>query len=128
MNYKVFLYTGIFTFIYAVFLKYEKPELVKVKSIVTKVKRKDTIINNINGLDISEIQSNADVIYKVDDDTYETNINITKNQPLQVGNVVPIEYNKNDIYRRDKGIPEPKYWICFSILMFGISYYLYKEQ
>ena len=110
--------------VYSIFLLYETPELIKTRSVVTKVKRKDTVINNINGLDISEIQSNADVIYKVDNETYETNINISKNQPVQIGNVIPIEYNKNEITRKKKGIPHHKYWIIFSIIMFLISYYI----
>ena len=124
MNYKSFLYAGIFTLVYSIFLIYEKPELIKTKSVVTKVKQKNTVINNINGLDISEIQSNADVIYKVGDETYETNINVSKNQPLQIGNVIPIEYNRNEISRKEKGIPDYKYWILFTLIMFSISYYL----
>ena len=127
MNHKHFLYSGIIAILYGFFLKYEKPEWKKTKSIVTKVKVNDTVINNINGLEISEIQSNADVVYKIDNDIHTTNVSVTKNQPLQIGNTVPIQYNLNDIKRRDQNIPDKKYWFIFGILMLFISLYLYKN-
>ena len=67
MNHKPFLYSAICAILYSFFLHYEKPDWKTTKSIVTKVKVNDTVINNVNGLEISEIQSNADVIYKIDD-------------------------------------------------------------
>jgi hypothetical protein len=126
MNHKLFLYIGIFTLCYGIFLKNEKQDLICVKSIVKNVKRKDTVINNINGLEISEIQSNADVIYKLGDDVYETNINVTKNQPVQVGNVIDIQYNQNEVKRKEKGIPHYKYWISYSIIMLSFSLFTFK--
>ena len=62
MEYKPFLYVGLFCVFYAAFLKNEKEDWKTVRSIVTNVKINDTVLNNINGLEISEIQSNADVV------------------------------------------------------------------
>ena len=70
MNHKPFLYSAICAILYGFFLHYEKPDWKTAKSIVTKVKVNDTVINNVNGLEISEIQSNADVIYKIDDNIH----------------------------------------------------------
>ena len=98
----------------------------KTKSIVTKVKVNDTVINNVNGLEISEIQSNADVIYKIDDNIHTTNISVTKNQPLQIGNTVPIQYNLNNLRRIEKKIPDNKYWFLFGAVLLLTSLYIYK--
>ena len=127
MNYKLFLYSAICSILYGFFLKYEKPDWKTTKSLVTKVKVNDTVINNVNGLEISEIQSNADVIYKIDDNIHTTNINVTKNQPLQIGNTVPIQYNLNNLNRIEKNIPDKKYWFLFGVLLLLISIYLYKK-
>ena len=126
MKYKPFLYSAICVILYGFFLKYEKPDWKTTKSIVTKVKVNDTVINNVNGLEISEIQSNADVIYKIDDNIHITNINVTKNQPLQIGNTVPIQYNLNNLRRIEKNIPDKKYWFLFGIVLLLISSYIYK--
>jgi len=126
MNYKHFLYSGICAILYGCFLKYEKPDWKTTKSIVTKVKVNDTVINNINGLEISEIQSNADVIYKIDDEIHTTNVSVTKNQPLQIGNTVPIQYNLKNLNRIENNIPDKKYWFLFGIILLLISTYIYK--
>jgi len=127
MNYKHFLYSAICSILYGLFLKYEKPDWKTAKSIVTKVKVNDTVINNINGLEISEIQSNADVIYKIEDKLHTTNVNVTKNQPLQIGNTVPIQYNLNNLKRIESSIPEKKYWFLFGVVLLFISLFLYKR-
>ena len=127
MNYKHFLISSICSIFYGLFLKYEKPDWKTAKSIVTKVKVNDTVINNINGLEISEIQSNADVIYKIEDKLHTTNVNVTKNQPLQIGNTVPIQYNLNNLKRIERNIPETKYWFLFGFVLFFISLCLYKR-
>lgn len=128
MNHKHFLYSAICAILYGFFLKYEKPDWKTAKSLVTRVKVKDTVINNVNGLEISEIQSNADVIYKIDDKIHTTNINVTKNQPLQIGNSVPIQYNLNNMKRIENNIPESKYWFVFGIVLLLISLYIYKTN
>ena len=127
MEYKPFLYIGIFCLVYGLFLKNEKEDWKTAKSIVTNVKINDTVINNISGLEISEIQSNADVIYKINDEIHKTNVNVTRNQPLQVGNVIPIQYNANDIKRNEQKIPQPKLWISFGIFLILIASYVYKK-
>lgn len=128
MEYKPFLYVGLFCVFYAAFLKNEKEDWKTVRSIVTNVKINDTVLNNINGLEISEIQSNADVVYKIDDSIHKTNVNVTRNQPLQVGNVVGIQYNANDIKRKEKKIPEAKYWGFFGVFLMLVSAYIYKNR
>ena len=120
------MYIGMFCIFYGIFLKYEKQQWINTNSIVTKVKVKDTIINNINGIEISEINSNADVIYKINDEIHQTNINVVKNQPLQIGNVIPIQYNNNDIKRKNQNIPHFKYWITYGCILLLIASYLYK--
>ena len=126
MNYKPFLYSAICVILYGVFLQYEKPDWKTTKSLVTKVKVNNTVLNNINGLEISEIQSNADVIYKIDDSIHTTHISVTKNQPLQIGNIVPIQYNLNNLRRIENHIPDKKYWFLLGISLLIISLYIYK--
>ena len=126
MNYKPYLYSAICSILYGFYLTYEKPDWKTTKSLVTRVKVNDTVINNVNGLEISEIQSNADVIYKIDDNIHTTNISVTKNQPLQIGNTVPIQYNLNNIKRIEDSIPDKKYWFLFGVTLLFISLYIYK--
>ena len=126
MKYKPFLYSAICAILYGLFLKNEKPDWRSTKSLVTRVKVNDTVINNVNGLEISEIQSNADVIYKIDDNIHTSNISVTKNQPLQIGNTVPIQYNLNNLRRIEKKIPDKKYWFLFGVVLLLISLYIYK--
>lgn len=125
MNYKPFVYSGIICLLYALFLKKEKQDWVYTNSIVKNVKVNDTVITEISGLEISEIESNADVIYKIDDEIFTNNISVIQNQPLQLGNVIPIKYDKNIIKRKEKGIPHEKYFTTLGtiLLILGIYYY-----
>jgi hypothetical protein len=128
MNYKPFIYSGVFFLLYSIFLTNEKQDWIYGNSIVTKVKVNDTVITEVNGLEISEIQSNADVIYKVNDDIYTSNISVTQNQPLQLGNVIPIKYDNNIVQRRAKGIPEIKYFTRLGLLFIIIGTYIYWKK
>ena len=128
MELKFFLYSGVCSIFYGVFLKCEKEDWRSAKSIVTRIKVNNTVINNINGLEISEIESNADVVYKINDKIYTTNINVTKNQPLQIGNTVPLQYNLNKIKRSEKNIPNPKYWFLFGIVLLVISLCIFQKS
>lgn len=128
LSYKPFILCGILFLSYGLFLKYEKNNWINTKSIVRNVTSNDTIITEVNGLDISEIESNADVVYKINDDIYINNINVIKNQPLQLGNVIPIKYDKNIIDRKEKGIPNKKYWNTMGSIFIILGLYLYSKR
>ena len=124
MEYKPFLYAGLICMIYAMYLKKEKEDWKYTRSIVSSVKVNDTVLTQVGGLEISEIESNADVLYKINDELYENNISVTRNQPLQLGNVIPIKYNENYMKRQDKQIPDAKYFQNFGIMLLCIAGYL----
>ena len=127
MNYKPFVYSGMFCLLYALFLKNEKQDWVYTNSIVKNVKVNDTVITEVNGLEISEIESNADVIYKIDNEVFTNNISVIQNQPLQLGNVIPIKYNKNIIKRKERNIPNEKYFMTLGIIFLIIGMYYYSK-
>jgi len=128
MNYKPFLYSSLICFMYALFLRNEKKDWIYTNSLVKNVKLNDTVITEINGLEISEVRSNADVVYKIDDTIYSNNVDVIHNQPLQFGNIVPIKYDKTVLDRNMKNIPGSKYWITLGLVLLTLSIYYYKNQ
>ena len=127
MNYKPFVYSGVFCIVYALFLKYETRDWVQTNSIVRNVKVNDTVLTEVNGLEISEIESNADVIYKIDNEIYTNNVSVVQNQPLQLGNVIPIKYDNNLIKRKEKGIPSTQYWYTLGATLLVIGLITWKK-
>lgn len=129
MNYRYFLYSGILSILYGFFLKNElNHNWVETKSIVKHVNVKDNVLKNVNGLNITEVESEAEVVYKIDNEVKETKVSVIKSQPVQVGNVIPIEYNENELKRIKKNIPSSNWFFSFGALLFIISFIIYKKN
>lgn len=105
-------------FIGIVLLRYP-PDWKSTDAIITKVKTNDTVINTRTGL--AEVESFAEVVYSVNNTLYKTKVNILKAQPVQVDNVISLEYDNNDIKRKLHRIPEPKQIIFYGICVFIIT-------
>ena len=128
MNYKVFIYCGILSIIYGEFLKNElNSNWIEVKSIVTNVEVKDNVLKNVNGINIAEVESHAYVVYKINDEVKKSFVSVVRSQPVQIGNIIPIEYNENDRKRKEKNIPSHTAFLQFGIVLFIIAIFAYKN-
>ena len=129
MVFKEILIIGICFILYGTYILKQKGNWIKTKSIVTKVENKNPIIRQNNGLSISECESVAEVKYKRENEYYTTMISAIKSQPLQIGNIIDIEYNENDINRIQQKIPSGQSFIAFGICLCSISmYFLYYKN
>lgn len=129
MNHKIFIYAGIISILYGLFLKNElNHNWVEAKSIVTHVDVKGNVLKTLNGLNIDEIESHASVVYKIDDEIKKAKISVIRSQPVQVGNVIPVEYNENDRKRIKKKIPSYYWFLKFGVIMFFISFVIYRVE
>ena len=129
MKYKPFLYCSIISIIYGLFLRYQLTYNWKTcKSIVTNVKVNNSVINKVNGLNITEVESNADVIYKLNNNILKSNVSVIQSQPLQRGNIIPIRFNENDRNRIDKNIPDSSIFFAYGIILLIISIYIQSKN
>lgn len=129
MVFKEILIIGLCFIIYGTYILKRKENWITTKSIVTKVENKNPVIRQHNGLSITECESVAEVKYKRENEYFTTMISATKSQPLQIGNILDIEYNENDINRIQQKIPSGQSFIAFGICLSSIAmYFVYKSN
>ena len=129
MEHRYFIYTSIICLLYSYYLKNElKYNWKEVKSIVKHAKVNEPIMQLINGINVTEMESNADVIYKINNEIKTGNVNVTRSQPVQVGNVIKIKYNENDRKRLEKKIPSHQEFFTFGIFLLIIGTIIYLKN
>jgi len=123
MVFKEILIIGLCFITYGIYILKRKVNWIKTKSIVTKVDNKNTVIRQHNGLSITECESIAEVKYKRENEYFTTIVSTIKSQPIQIGNIIDIEYNENDIKRIKDNNPSGQSFIAFGTTLSIIAVY-----